>query len=400
MIDPSIFSARRAKLAKAVDQPIVLTAHRALQAKSDMAHAFVQEPTFLYYTGINEPDWKLIFDGENWHLEQPSVSDSKELFDGSLSAEAAQATSGVSLIMLSDEAKGLLDKAADRFKEVATLGLDPMQKHYEFSVNPAQAALTKILRQHFSEVTDCRDVVRRQRAIKSEAELVSQRQAIDLTVRTFQEVKNRLQEFSYEYEIEAVYNAAFRATGAGGHAYDPIVASGPRACTLHYHANQAALPTNGLVLIDIGAQVNGYAADITRTYAIGEPSEREKQIHQAVEEAHIAIIALIKPGLSFKKYQQLVDSIMKAALLQVGLSASLDDDAAYRKYFPHAIGHGLGIDVHESLGGHKEFQVGMVLTVEPGMYIPEEGIGVRIEDVILVTEAGTENLSADLATAL
>lgn len=400
MIDSSVYSERRAHLASAVNQPLVFTAHRAVQAKSDMAHAFVQEPTFLYYTGINEPGWKLIFDGEAWHLEQPSVSDSKELFDGSLSAEAAQATSGVSSITSGDEAKELLVKAARHFKKVATLGPDPMKKYYEFSVNPAQAALTKVLKKYFLEVTDCRDEVRRQRAIKSEVELVPQRQAIDLTVQTFQEVRNRLQEFSYEYEIEAVYNAAFRATGAGGHAYDPIVASGPRACTLHYTANQAALPTNGLVLIDIGAQIDGYAADITRTYAIGEPSGREVQIYAAVEKAHTAIIELIKPGLSFKKYQQLVDSIMKVALQQVGLMDAVDDNDAYRKYFPHAIGHGLGIDVHESLGGYKEFQAGMVLTVEPGIYIPEEGIGVRIEDVILVTEAGSENLSADLSTSL
>lgn len=400
MLDSSVFSKRRAQLAKAVNQPLIVTAHRAVQAKSDMAYAFVQEPTFLYYTGITEPDWKLIFDGDTWHLEQPSVSDSKELFDGSLSAEAAQAASGVSSIVAGDEVKELLTKTAGRFKKVATLGSDPMKKYYEFSVNPAQAALTKTLRKYFSEVTDCREAVRRQRAIKNEAELVPQRQAIDLTVQTFQEVKNSLQDFSYEYEIEAVFNAAFRATGAGGHAYDPIVASGPRACTLHYTANQAALPTNGLVLIDIGAQVEGYAADITRTYAIGEPSEREMQIHQAVEEAHAAIIACIKPGLSFKAYQQSVDTIMKAALQQVGLMDSSDDSDAYRKYFPHAIGHGLGLDVHESLGGYKEFQAGMVLTVEPGIYIPEEGIGVRIEDVILVTDAGTENLSADLSTSL
>lgn len=400
MIDSSVFSKRRDTFAKTVNHPIVLTAHRAVQAKSDMAHAFVQEPTFLYFTGINEPDWKLIFDGKTWHLEQPSVSDSKELFDGSLSAQAAQATSGVRSVVSGTEAKDMLERMVARFKKVATLGPDPMKKYYDFSINPAQAALTKTLRRSFSEVTDCRDAVRRQRAIKSDAELAPQRQAIDLTVQTFQEVKNRLQEFSYEYEIEAVYNAAFRATGAGGHAYDPIVASGPRACTLHYHANQAALPANGLVLIDIGAQVEGYAADITRTYAIGEPSEREKQIHQAVEGAHVAIIAAIAPGVTFKKYQQIVDSVMKAALQQVGLLDSLDDEDAYRKYFPHAIGHGLGIDVHESLGGYKEFQPGMVLTVEPGIYIPEEGIGVRIEDVILVTEAGTENLSADLSTSL
>lgn len=400
MIDSTVFAARRKKLATEVGEPIVLTAHQALQAKSDMAHPFVQEPTFLYYTGINEPDWKLIFDGETWHLEQPSVSASKELFDGSLPRKEAITASGVQSIVSQDQATDLLKGISNRFAKVSTLGVDPMKKYYEFSVNPAQETLNKRLHQLFPEVADCRNVIRRQRAIKSEIELASQRQAIDLTVQTFQGVKNNLQEFLYEYEIEAVFNAAFRATGAGGHAYDPIVASGIRACTLHYHANQAALPKNGLVLIDIGAQVDGYAADITRTYAIGEPSDREKQVHKAVEEAHTAIIACIKPGLAFIKYQETVDLLMKGALQKVGLLSSLDDEATYQKYFPHAISHGLGIDVHESLGGFKEFQEGMVFTVEPGIYIPEEGIGVRIEDNILITKVGTENLSANLPTSL
>lgn len=400
MIDSSVFAARRKKLAVTISEPIVLTAHQGLQAKSDMAHAFVQEPAFLYYTGINEPDWKLIFDGEKWHLEQSSVSASKELFDGSLSSEAAIAISGVQSVVSPDQATSLLKEVSNGFAKVSTLRADPMKKYYEFSVNPAQAALNKRLRKLFPEITDCRNAIRRQRAIKSEVELASQRQAIDLTVRTFQDVKSNLDKFLHEYEIEAVFNAAFRATGGGGHAYDPIVASGVRACTLHYHANQAALPKNGLVLIDIGAQIDGYAADITRTYAIGEPSEREKQVHGAVEEAHRAIIACIKPELTFAEYQKTVDSIMKGALQKVGLLDSLDDEAAYRKYFPHAISHGLGIDVHESLGGFKTFQEGMVLTVEPGIYIPEEGIGVRIEDDILVTKTGTENLSANLPTSL
>jgi len=120
-------------------------------------------------------------------------------------------------------------------------------------------------------------------------------------------------------------------------------------------------------------------------------------VHAAVQKAHFAIIDLIRPGVTFKDYQDGTDTIMKEALRSLGL---LNTPADYRKYFPHAISHGLGIDVHESLGGYKEFQPGMVLTVEPGIYIPEEGIGVRIEDDILVTEAGNENLSAALSTDL
>jgi len=152
-----------------------------------------------------------------------------------------------------------------------------------------------------------------------------------------------------------------------------------------------------MVLIDAGAKVGGYAADITRTYAIGRPSDREIEVHAAVETAHKAIIDLIKPGFGMKDYHFQSDEIMKKALKSLGL---LNAPADYRKYFPHAVSHGLGIDVHDSLGGFETFQPGMVLTVEPGIYIPEEGIGVRIEDDILVTEEGNRNLSAALPTSL
>jgi Xaa-Pro aminopeptidase len=400
MIDSQTYTDRRSKLAEQIHHPIVLTAHTALQAKSDMAYKFVQEPSFLYYTGINEPDWKLLFDGSEWHLERPSISSSKELFDGSLASDVATQISGVVSVLVPNEVHSLLENAAKKFKKVATLAQDPMKKYYEFSQNPAQARLNRSLSRVFSETVNCRAVVRRARALKSAEELDVQQRAIDLTVKTFAEVRAALPRFSHEFEIEAVFNAAFRATGAGGHAYDPIVASGAHACTLHYGENRDALPKNGLVLIDIGAQVGGYAADITRTYALGTPSTREVQVHAAVEAAHKAIIALIKPGLLFAKYQDLVDDIMKDALHGLGLLYSYDDNDTYRKYFPHAIGHGLGIDVHESLGGYDSFQAGMVLTVEPGIYIPEEGIGVRIEDDILVTTTGNKNLSADLPTSL
>jgi len=143
--------------------------------------------------------------------------------------------------------------------------------------------------------------------------------------------------------------------------------------------------------------VGGYAADITRTYAIGTPSRREKDVHAEVEQAHQAIIDLIKPETSVKEYMAAVDDIMKQALRNLNLLKTPDD---FRRYFPHAISHGLGIDVHDSLGGFKAFQPGMVLTVEPGIYIPEEGIGVRIEDDILVTKDGNKNLSAALPTSL
>ena len=152
--------------------------------------------------------------------------------------------------------------------------------------------------------------------------------------------------------------------------------------------------------MDIGARLDGYAADISRTYGLGEPTQRQRQVHAAVQVAQQEIIKLIKPGLLVADYYTSVDVIMKQALVGLGLLRSTDDDATYRRYFPHAIGHGLGVDVHDSLGQPVEFLSGMVLTVEPGIYIPEEGIGVRIEDNILVTDKGHTNLSKALSTSL
>jgi Xaa-Pro aminopeptidase len=242
--------------------------------------------------------------------------------------------------------------------------------------------------------------LRQIRALKSDDEIAEHQVAIDTTVEAFKSLKKTLKEKHFEYEVEAHFNAEFRVHGTGGHAYEPIVAGGADACTLHYVDNNARLPENGLVLIDVGTQVSGYAADITRTYAIGTPTERQRRIHKAVETAHHKIIALIKPDLTFHEYQESSDAIMKIALIEVGLLESVDDQETYRHYFPHSVSHGLGIDVHESLGGYDTFRPGMLLTVEPGIYIPEEGIGVRIEDNILVTSTGNRNLSAHLPTSL
>jgi Xaa-Pro aminopeptidase len=152
-----------------------------------------------------------------------------------------------------------------------------------------------------------------------------------------------------------------------------------------------------LVLLDIGARCAGYPADITRTYAVGEPTERQRAVHNAVRDAHTQIISLVRPELSFAQYQDEVDVIMKDALHQLDL---LHTEADYRRYFPHAIGHGLGIDVHDSLGGFEVLRPGMVMTVEPGIYIPEEDIGVRLEDDILITDSGCTNLSEALSLEL
>ncbi len=378
---------------------IILTAYTQMQRGADAAFAFEQEANFWWLTGIDAPDWWVIIDGArhtSW-LVAPHVSEVNQIFDGSLTYEAAQTVSGIEAILTRDEATTLLHDLATRHTVVHTLGDPSFIEYIDFTLNPAPRQLHRLLERTFADVLDCQWDLAKLRAIKQPEEIMAIKKAIKLTMQSFADVKVLLPEFHYEYEIEAEFSYAFRRRGATGHAYDPIVASGANACTLHYGENNAKLKPRQLVLLDIGARVHGYAADISRTYAYGEPTKRQLAIHVAVQQAQEKIIKLLKPHASIATYYEQVDEIMKTALAELNLLASADD---YRRYFPHAISHGLGIDVHDSLGRATEFLPGMVLTVEPGIYVPEEGIGVRIEDNILITETGHTNLSSALSKGL
>ena len=397
------YSNNRQQLAKVLNgSVVVLSAYAQMQRGNDMAFGFEQEANFWWLTGIEAPDWWLIIDGtrgKSW-LVAPQISDAHLIFDGSLSAEEAKRISGVDAVIVRDEAMHILRDLAKKHSVAYTLGEQPHAEHFDFTLNPAIKTMRDMVDRTFKAVQDCRKDLAKLRAIKQPEEIVAMKKAIALTIAGFQSVKSRLPAMNYEYEIEAELTHYFRRSGARGHAYDPIVAGGKNACTLHYVANQDRLKKNHLVLLDIGARVEGYAADITRTYAVAEPTARQRQVHGAVQTAHQRIVQLIEPQLTIEAYQRGVDIIMTEALLELGLMNNSDDTKNYHKYFPHAISHGLGVDVHDSLGGPAALQPGMVLTIEPGIYIPEESIGVRIEDDILVTEGGHTNLSARLSTDL
>jgi Xaa-Pro aminopeptidase len=377
---------------------IVLTAYGATQRSNDMAFKFQQEANFYYATGIQEPNWQLIIDGvrgKTW-LIAPYIDEIHKTFNGSLSEERAIAISGVDAIVNTDEAEVILRDLSKKHSIVYTLGEHPDRSYFSFTENSAQKVLYSTLERYFATVRDCRRELNELRAIKQPQEIAAIKKAIRFTTDAFSIAHQKLGTLKYEYEVEAEFDYYFKKHDVW-HAYDPIVAMGHNACTLHYEKNNCKLKKNSLILLDIGASYDGYSADISRTYALGEPTRRQALVHTAVEQSHRQIISLIKPGLSFKEYGDHVDRIMKSTLMELGILAE-NDEKSYRKYFPHAISHGLGIDVHDSMGPFRAFEPGMVLTVEPGIYIPEEGIGVRIEDNILVTEVGHSNLSARLST--
>lgn len=400
-MDSLFFKQNRIKFSQAIGEGLaVLAGWTAMQWRGDEAQAFVQESNFWYLTGITEPDWRVIIDGrqQTTYLVSPNRSQVQQVFDGGLSHEAALAISGADEVISDDQAKQLLGKLSRNRSIVHSLGVDPLESYSDMVFNPSAHTLWQNLKRQFSVVRDCRPELTALRAIKQPDEIKAIKKAINLTVDAFNEVKSHINQYSYEYQIEADFSHHFRSRGANGHAYSPIVAAGINAVTLHYNANQDKLRKNELILMDIGANLSGYSADITRTYARGQISKRQSEVHQAVKQAEDQIIKLLKPGLDVGQYHLSVDQIMKQALIDLGLLKSVNDDETYRKYFPHAISHGLGIDVHDSLGRPTQFKPGMILTVEPGIYIAKESIGVRIEDDILITDTGYSNLSAKLST--
>ncbi|OYW42618.1 hypothetical protein B7Z28_01375, partial [Candidatus Saccharibacteria bacterium 32-45-3] len=273
----------------------VIASYTAMQRAGDAAQPFEQEANFWYLTGIESPDWWLIIDGsrhKSW-LVAPEVSDMHQVFEGSLTAEQAKQTSGVEDVLNNSEAFDMLRDLARKHSVAYTLG-DPVGlEHFNFHMNPTAKSMWQRLERTFTRVQDCRQELSVLRAIKQPEEIAAIKKVIDLTIGAFTDIKQRLDEFNYEYEIEAEFGYYFRRKGAKGHDYDPIVAFGKNACTLHYSENDSRLRKGNLLLLDVGARHHGYAADITRTYAYGTPTKYQQEVHTAVDTAHHEIVKLI-----------------------------------------------------------------------------------------------------------
>lgn len=379
---------------------LVVTAYDAMQAVSDMAQPFRQEPNFYYLTGLTSARWKMIYDASRdycW-LVRPHMSQIEKTFDGALSDEDAIERSGANTVIDESEFETVLRQQAKHHSAVYTVEQLKVAD-YSFWLNPALGKLQAQLDRCFSGVVDVRKTLARQRALKQPEELQMIRQAVKITAEAFRIAKQQIGEVRSEYQLEAIFTGHFRSSNAV-HAYDPIVASGARANVLHYTANNQSFGRNQLVLCDIGAEYEGYASDVTRILAIRPPTKRQAEVYQALLTAQRAIIAGITPHMPVTEYQSMVDGHMHQAFKSLKLMGDEWDEKRCRRYMPHAVSHGMGIDVHDSLGETRTLEPQMVLTVEPGIYIAEEGIGMRIEDDIVITDKGPENLTAMISTNL
>ncbi len=385
--------------------PIVLTANGLMQRGGDSTYAFAQDASFWYLTGLDEPDLVLVIDRDKEYIIVPERTANREAFDGAITPEMITRVSGIQTVYGDKEGWEQLTSRLKKVKHVATVApLPPYIDHYGMYTNPARTALVQKIKDFKDEIEllDLSQHISRMRMIKQPIELKALQAAIDITASAMKAAltPSKLAHYEYEYQLEAELSRGFRRRGADGHAFEPIVASGARACTLHNTTNNGRLSSDELVVIDVGAAVQHYAADITRTRSVGTPSRRQQNVHAAVLEVQSFAMSLLKPGTLLKEYEEAVEQYMGEKLRELGLIKTISHEAV-RRYFPHATSHFLGLNVHDVGDYNRPLEVGTVLTVEPGIYIAHEAIGVRIEDDVLITPSSikilTNKLPRDLA---
>ena len=400
------FAANRARLRELFTgtAPIVLTGNGLLQRGADSTFPFQQDATFWYLTGCDDPDIILVLDKDKEYLIVPTREGARATFDGVVDETELQRITGITTIYNHVEGWKQLGARLRKKKHVATLPASPEYiEHYGMYTNPARRHLIQRMKAENSaiELLDISMHIARMRMIKQPLEIAAIQQAIDITAETLKDAlrTSKRSKYIYEYEVEAELSRGFRKRGGRGHAFEPIVAAGKHACTLHNVANTGTLASDELLLCDVGAEYHHYAADITRTVALGNPSRRQEAVFEAVLEVQEFAKSQLAPGVLFKEYEQMIEQFMGEKLRELGLIKSIDHDAV-RTYYPHATSHFLGLNVHDVGDYERPLEPGVVLTVEPGIYISDEGIGVRIEDDVVVTEKGIEVLSARLPRSL
>jgi len=393
--------------------PALVTHHH------DVEYRYRPESDFFYLTGFPEPDAVAVLDAsaqrERFVLFVPPRDAEKETWTGRrFGVEGAVERFGA------DAAHPIAELDGKLVAMIAAAG-GPL--HYRFGREDAfDHRLLGLAKRGWGSrprtandlplsILDPGPIVHEMRLRKSEAELAWMRHAIDIAAEAHVAAMRATRPQAGEHEIEALIEYTFRRRGADGWAYPSIVAGGANATILHYTANSDRLRDRELLLIDAGAEAGGYCADITRTFPVGrEPTPAQRRVHRIVLESQLAAIAAVRPGVTFESVHERALEVLAEGLRSLGVletpTAQIVKDALYRPYYMHRTSHWLGMDVHDvgayrQDGGSRVLEPGMVLTVEPGLYFAPtldvrdelKGIGVRIEDDVLVTREGHEVLS-------
>lgn len=381
------------------DSAAVLFSGQAPKKTADEKYPYAPNRNFLYLTGIAEEHVILYLektgDAPVEILFVQRYDELKAKWNGaSISPEAASQASGIQEIRFIDEFDAFLHQKIQA-GAIGRLCFDMEKDSFqaEYSVGGRYAQKLAAAYPHQSLGNIYPHIVSL-RVIKSPEEVDQIRRAIAITREGILNLWQNRRPGAYEYEMEAEFDYILKKNGVRDFAFKTICAGGKNAAVLHYVTNDQPVADGDLLLLDLGAQWNSYSADISRTFPInGRFSERQKELYGIVRLAMDRVFAAIKPGVPFKRLNEIVRETYAEELQRIGL---IKDPSGVSQYYFHGVTHYLGLDTHDVGSRDLDLAPGMVLTVEPGLYIPEEGIGIRVEDDVLVTETGMENLSLDI----
>jgi Xaa-Pro aminopeptidase len=404
----SVYAERRAKLASNIDGPIVLLGYTGKEEEAQ-TYIFAEEENFYYLTGHNEEEAALIllppagskarkddWTGPREIFFLPPKDPHREKWNGlrmSPTDPGIEARTGFTLVKPMPELRATVEKLARIYPAFYTIL--PYQK--EMGGYPHEKETLDWLRQAAPEITvkDIRANITDLRQIKSPTELAFLRQAIELSDDAQLEAMKMMRPGLWEYQVAARMVEVHAMGGSEAEAYAPIVGAGPNSTALHYDKLSRKIQNGDIVVLDVGAQYSGYTADITRTLpANGKFTPRQREIYEIVLGAQEAALRALKPGTDMCRKGD--KSVYKIAYDYINSHGKDQSGKRLGQYFIHGLGHNIGLNVHDPGDLCKPLVPGMVVTVEPGIYIPEENLGVRIEDDVLITETGYELLSKKL----
>ncbi len=409
-VGKEVFIRNRQRLLKEIEDSAiaVFNSNDIMPTNADGAMGFRQNSDLLYLTGIDQEESILVMCPgypEKRHQEVLFVKETNEqiaTWEGhKLTREEAKGISGVETVLWLSEFHKL-------FNTMMVMGrVDAVylntNEHYraEVTVDSRDARFVKWCREkyplhHYERVAP---LLHKLRSVKQKREIEFLQKACDITENGFRRVLKFVKPGVKEYEIEAEYLHEFVRSGSRGFAYGPIIASGADSCVLHYIDNNKACKTGEVLLLDVAAEYANYNADLTRTIPVsGRFTKRQRQVYDAVLRVQREAISMLEPGLMYFDYHKEVQKIMESELVGLKLISKSDiknqspEKPALSKYFMHGTGHQLGLDVHDVGNMFADMQEGMVWTVEPGIYIREEGLGIRIENNVVIRKNGVLDL--------
>ena len=411
-IDSSLFIQNRKKFAAALkpNAIAVFNSNDIMPTSADGVRSFIQNTDFFYLSGIDEEESILVIfpdAGNKEHKEILFIKETSEdiaVWEGpKYSKEEASKLSGIKTVYWTREFENVFKGLVLEAERIYLNANEHLRA--EGIVETRDARFLKWCKDRYPlhQYNRSAPIMHHLRTIKSEIEMELIKQACRITQKAFLRVLNFIRPGKWEFEIEAEIVHEFLTHRSRGPAYAPIIASGPSSCILHYVQNNRQCADGDLLLMDFGAEYANYASDMTRTVPVnGKFTPRQKEIYNAVLRVQKAAVQMLEPGNSFETYNKEVGLVMEKELIGLGL---LDADAVkhqnsekplYKQYFMHGASHHLGLDVHDLGSKYQKFEDGMVLTCEPGIYIKAEGIGVRLENDILITKNGPVDLMAEI----